>query len=157
MSRNGKDHEDMLADTDLFFFYLRGGKLEEQAARVIEEAQDGRLTLRTSSEVYDDAITALRSDGNPLKLASDFVSDMRSIPHAPIPMNAQIAADAVSLYMKLGGRRRLGYFDAFHVATARSAGLPFLTSDKFVIANAQGLGVTVSDLSSWRGLGRTSS
>ncbi len=143
-----------LADTDLFFYYLRGGKLEEQAAGVIQEAGAGRITLRTSSEVYDDAITALRSDGNPLSVALDFVSDMRSIPHVPIAMNGQVAAEALSMYIEFGGRRRLSYFDSFHVATAKSLGLPFLTSDRYIIRSASKLGVKALDLSLWEVPGR---
>jgi predicted nucleic acid-binding protein len=129
---------------------LRGGRLADQAARVIEEAEAGGIQLRTSSEVYDDAITAIRSDGYALKLALDFVSDMRSIPHTPLPMNAQVAADAMSLYLKLGGRSKLSYFDSFHVATARSVGMNLLTSDRYILANNRALGIGTSDLASWK-------
>lgn len=115
---------------------------------MIDSAERGSLELRTSSEVYDDAITAIRSAGSPLGLAHSFASDMRSIPHTPLPMNPGVAEEAVNLYVKHGGRSRLSYFDAFHVATAKSYGLRFLTSDRFVLRNAAALGVVVSDLSS---------
>ena len=138
-----------VADADVFFFYLRGGRLEEQAADVIRQASAGTITLRVSSEVYDDAITAIRSEGQPLDVARDFVSDMRSMPHSPVPMSAQIAADAMSLYGEFGGRGRLSYFDSFHVATARSMGARLLTSDRYVNRNHLKLGVKVADLSEW--------
>ncbi len=143
------DAREFLADTDLFFFYLRGGKLEEQAARVIQEAAAGRIVLKTSSEVYDDAITALRSDGYPLSMTFEFVSDMRSIPHVASAMTGQMAADAISMYMKSGGRGRLSYFDSFHIAAAKNLGLSFLTSDRYILRNASKLGIRASDLSAW--------
>ena len=139
-----------MADSDLFFYYLRGGPLEREAQEVIELASSGDLLLKTSSELYDDAILALRSDGLPLEEAREFVSDMRSIPHSPVPMNAQIAADALSLYIDHGGRGRLSYFDTFHVATAKSQALPMLTSDGYVNRNATKLGVEAFDLASWK-------
>jgi predicted nucleic acid-binding protein len=139
----------LLADTDLFFFYLRGGKLEREAEAVIAEAVEGNLTLKTSTEVYDDAILALRSGGLPLEDIGEFISDMRSIPHTALPMNAQIASDALSTYIGFGGRSRLSYFDSFHIATAKSSGLTMLTSDGFIKRNSSRLGVRVLDLASW--------
>jgi predicted nucleic acid-binding protein len=140
-----------LADADLFFYFLRGGELEEQAKEVIKRAERGEVVLRTSSEVYDDAVTALRSKGHPLELAQSFVSDMRSVPHTPAPVTAQIASDALSLYVESGGRGRLSYFDSFHVATAKSLGLELLTSDGYINRNAKKLGVRNLDLSGWTG------
>jgi predicted nucleic acid-binding protein len=134
-----------------FFYFLRGGVFEKQAKEAIRRAEAGTLVLRTSSEVYDDAIVALRSDGLPLEGARAFVSDMRSIPHTPAPMNAQIASDALSLYIEFGGRGRLSYFDSFHVATAKSLGLELLTSDGYINRNAKKLGVRNLDLSGWTG------
>jgi predicted nucleic acid-binding protein len=150
LSGRGNAPRSLLVDTDLFFYYLRGGTLERQAADVIREAGAGRLALRTSSEVYDDAILALRSDEYPLDGIREFLSDMRSIPHSPVPMNAQVAADAISLYMDFGGRRRLSYFDSFHVATARSLDLPLLTSDGYIVKNSAKLGVVALDLAKWK-------
>lgn len=138
----------VLVDTDLFFFFLRGGRLEERAAGVIDEAESGQLELRTSSEVYDDAISAIRSDGHPLDLARAFVSDMKSLPHSPLPMSAEVAEEALNLYINHGGRSKLSYFDAFHVATAKRYDLAFLTSDRFVLRNAAALGVVTLDLAS---------
>jgi predicted nucleic acid-binding protein len=139
----------VLGDADLFFFYLRGGKLEDQASKVIEAASAGRVNLRTSSEVYDDAISALRADEVPLEIVLNFVSDMKAISNSSMPMSAEIAEDALSMYMKHGGRRKLSYFDSMHLATAKRYDLPFLTSDRYVITNAKTLGVTTLDLTHW--------
>jgi len=138
----------MLADTDLFFFYLRGGGCEAQAERVIEEASQGKLKLKVSSETYDDAISAIRADNLPLDVARSFVSDMKSIPHTALPLSAEIAEEALGLYTSYAGRRRLSYFDSFHVATARRYNIPFLTSDRYIIQHQSKLGIEATDLSS---------
>jgi predicted nucleic acid-binding protein len=140
----------VLADTDLFFFYLRGGRYESQASSVIKEANEGIIELRISSEVYDDAISAIRAGDVPLDVAHGFVSDMKSIPHVALPMTAEIAQEALELYGSHGGRRRLSYFDSFHVATAKRYALPLLTSDRYMIEKAVVLGVGIKDLSLWR-------
>lgn len=144
---SGRDSaEALLVDADLFFYFLRGGRLEREAEKVVRKAEAGALTLRTSSEVYDDAVLALRSDEVPLESIREFLGDMRSIPHSAAPMSAQTAAEAVSLYIEFGGRGRLSYFDSFHVATAKGLDLPFLTSDGYVLRNAAKLGVRAMDL-----------
>ncbi len=140
----------LLGDTDLFFFYLRGGRYEAQAEKVIRAASAGDLELRTSSEVYDDAISAIRADNAPLSLARDFISDMKSIPHTPLPMSAEVAEEALGMYIQHGGRRKLSYFDSFHVATAKRYALSLLTSDKYLIEHASSLGVSVASLSLWQ-------
>jgi predicted nucleic acid-binding protein len=152
MSHKGEDRAQpriLLGDTDLFFFFLRGGVFEGQAAIVIAAAEDGRLIIRTSSEVYDDAVSAIRAGGASLELANDFVADMKSIPHTSLPMSAEIAERALQLYRSNGGRRRLSYFDSFHVATAMRYDLPMLTSDRFIIQNAPDLGMVALDLAKW--------
>lgn len=73
----GRDRDrTLLGDTDLFFFYLRGGRCESQAERVIKKVNTGNIDLRTSSEVYADAISAIRADNLPLSVAHSFVSDI---------------------------------------------------------------------------------
>ena len=151
LSSSGDPERTFLADTDLFFFFLRGGELEAQAKDLVEKAERGEVVLRTSSEVYDDASTALRSKGHALELAQQFVSDMRSVPHTTVAMTAQIASDALSLYAEFGGRGRLSYFDSFHVATAKSLSLRVLTSDGYINRNAGRLGIEAVDLAKWRG------
>jgi len=150
MARDERPGGVLLGDTDLFFFYLRGGRLQAQAERVIKEAQRGSVELRASSEVYDDAISAIRADGTSLEVAHSFVSDMRSIPHVTLPMSAEVAEEAMALYTKYGGRRKLSYFDSFHVATAKRYALKMLTSDQYIIENACTLAVQLADPSLWK-------
>lgn len=140
----------VLGDADLFFFFLRGGTFEEQAERIVRAADSGELTLRTSSEVYDDAISAIRADGTSLSVANSFVADMKSIAHTALPMSAEIAEEALSLYMAQGGRRKLSYFDSFHVATAKRYDLALLTSDRFILANSGSLRIRSMNLAHWK-------
>jgi predicted nucleic acid-binding protein len=153
LSRKESDNADertFLADTDVFFFFLKGGKYESQAAIVMDQASSGKIELMSSSEVYDDAISAIRSDGASLNVARDFVSDMKSIPHSCLPLSAEVAEEALRLYIEKGGRGRLSYFDSFHVATAKRFDFALLTSDKYMINNAESLDVRVFDLASWK-------
>lgn len=153
MFRKGEDRglsKVLLADTDLFFFYLKGGKCESQAEKVIEEADAGNIELRTSSEVYDDVISAIRADNGSLSVAHSFVSDMKSIAHTALPMSAEVAEEALVLYSRYGGRRRLSYFDSFHVATAKRYALALLTSDVYVIRHATTFGIKAVNLSLWK-------
>lgn len=138
----------MLADTDLFFFYLKGGKFSRHAKQIIRKSNRGVLELRTSSEVYDDAISALRSDNVAISTIIEFVSKMKSIPHKSLPMSAEVAEEALLLYQNHAGRRKLSYFDCFHVATAKRYDLPFLTSDGYVLDHSKDLGIKVIDLES---------
>ena len=136
-----------LADTDLFFFYLKGGKLSQQAREIVKDASSGLLELRASSEIYDDAISALLSDNISLNIILDFVSKMKSIPHRPMPLGPEIAEEALTMYLKHGGRRKLSYFDSFHAATAKRYSLTLLTSDQYIINYTEDLGIAVTDLS----------
>lgn len=112
---------------------------------VVEEGLEGRLELLASSEVYDDVISALRSQKVQLKTISDFVRDMRAIPHRTLPVTLDVAATAVSLYLQHGGSRKLHYFDSFHVATSQLEGRPLLTSDRYIIARASEMGIKAID------------
>ncbi|HZW58198.1 MAG TPA: PIN domain-containing protein [Nitrososphaerales archaeon] len=150
MSQGEEEGDDkiLLADTDLFFFYLKGGKLAPQAKHVIKMASRGVLELRTSSEVYDDAISALRSDNVPMPTIIEFVSMMKSIPHRALALNAEVAEEALNLYQKYGGRRKLSYFDSFHAATAKRYDLTLLTSDGYMQDHADDIRIGVKDLRS---------
>lgn len=149
LARDSITRKVLLGDTDLFFFFLRGGRLEVQAEKVVTAAENRSVILRTSSEVYDDAITAIRADGISIDIALEFVSDMKSIPHVAFPMSAEIAEEAMGLYKSHGGRRRLSYFDSLHVATAKRFDVAFLTSDRYVLENSLALGVEAVDLEGW--------
>ncbi len=54
--------------------------------------------------------------------------------------------EALKLYRVHGGRRKLHYFDSFHVATAKHYDLPLVTSDKYIVENAETLGIQVVNL-----------
>ena len=89
-----------------------------------------------------------------MEVARNFVADMKSIPHLALPMSAEVAEEAMALYLRHGGRRKLSYFDAFHVATAKRYDLTFLTTDKFILQNAKILRINTTDLTLWSQLGR---
>ena len=88
----------LLADADLFVSYLTGDNLEPFFTTVVDEAKAGALELLASSEVYDDVITALRSQRVPLDKVIDFVTDMKKIPHKTLPLTADMSADALRVY-----------------------------------------------------------
>jgi len=96
--------------------------------------------------VYDDVVSALRSQGVTLEKIVEFVSDMRIIPHKPLLVTSEIAVDALRIYIQHRGSRRLHYFDSYHVATAKYHNLPLLTSDEYIIEHAHDLGVRVLDV-----------
>jgi predicted nucleic acid-binding protein len=135
-----------LVEADLFISYLIGDGLEPNFSRVVEMAKSGEIDLLACSEVYDDIVSALRSQGADLDSVADFVYDMRAIPHRPLPVTVSIARKALDLYLEHGGPRRLHYFDSFHVATANQMGTPLITSDKFIIVNSEALGIEALDV-----------
>jgi predicted nucleic acid-binding protein len=147
--KDGDEPRTFLGDADLSFFYLRGGRLEVQAAKINQGGGSGQHTAQDilgglrRRDIRDKSGRVSRD------VARSFVSDMRSIPHAALPMGAEVAEDALALYIKYGGRRKLSYFDSMHVATARRYALPFLTSDGFIIENSKALDVDAVNLSLW--------
>ncbi len=136
----------ILAEADLFISYLTGDNLTPHFRQVVEAGQEGKLELLVSSEVYDDVVSALRSQKIPLETVAEFVRDMRAVPHSAVPVTMDIAATAVDLYLRHGGSRRLHYFDSFHVATSQLERLPLLTSDKYILAHASQLGIKAFDV-----------
>lgn len=139
-------HDILLVEADLFISYLTGDELEPAYSKLVKDTEEGKLDLAVSSEVYDDVVTALRSQGISSEKAADFVDDMKRIRHRPLPVTADIASSALRLYSEHGGPRKLHYFDAFHVATARNSNLTLVTSDTFIIKNAEKMGVRVIDI-----------
>ena len=65
-------------DTGVIFFFLRGGRLEDQAEMLFVRAEQGELELQASSEIHDDAISALRSGGASCDTVKRFLADERS-------------------------------------------------------------------------------
>jgi len=132
----------------LFISYLKGDELSDKAEVIVKEALAKKTLLLASSEMYDDLITAYRTGGYKLNEIGNILLDLRAIPHEVVPTTLNIATLAVDLYSKYGGSRKLHYFDAFHVATAATIGEPLITSDKFILENAENLGVKTIDLKS---------
>ncbi len=146
MSLTGLRNKELLLDTCVILHYLLGDKLAGNAEKLIRLAINGDITLAMSSESYDDAITALRSKGVSTEIILDILEKWAAIPHETIPVTIEIALEAFRLYRCYGGSRRLHYFDAFHVATAKYYELPLVTSDKYIINNSDLLRVNVIDL-----------
>jgi len=140
------DHNILLAEADLFISYLTGDELEPAFSKIVSDAEEGKVDLVVSSEVYDDVATALRSQGVSSEEAVNFVDDMRKIPHKSLPVTADIAVNALRLYAKQGGPRKLHYFDAFHIATARNHNLSLVTSDIYIIQNAKKMEIVAIDI-----------
>jgi len=146
MYSNAAKNKKLLLDTCVFLHYLFGDKLADKAEILIRLAVQGKVTLAVSSEAYDDAITAFRSKGVKNSTILDVLEKWASIPHQTLPTTIEIAIEALKLYNRYGGRRKLHYFDAFHVATAKHYNLPLVTSDKYIIDNAEKLNVKVINL-----------
>jgi len=136
----------IIVDADVFFSYLVSDELSMHSERVLDRAEKGLLELHAASEIYDDLVTALRSNNTPMKVVIEFLRDLRVIRHTVLPTTLDVAAEALRLYDRYGGSRKLHYFDSFHVSTAKAYDLPLITSDRFVLQNSQALGVSALDL-----------
>ena len=115
-------------------------------ARIKTRALDGSLEAHASSIVYDDIVTALRSMEIPLPRVIEVIAAMASIPHTVLPVDAATTINALRIYAKHGGPRRLHYFDSYHIATALRTHTPLITSDRYIIDNQAQLGITAVDL-----------
>lgn len=140
------DRSILLVEADLFISYLTGDEFEPASSKLVSDAEEGKVDLVASSEVYDDVATALRSQSISSEEAANFVDDMKKIPHKSLPVTADIAANALRLYAKQGGSRKLHYFDAFHIATARYHNLSLVTSDVYIIQNAKKMEIVAMDI-----------
>jgi len=136
----------LVVDTVLFISYLRGDEFSDRAEIVIDTALTKKTLLLVSSEMYDDLITAYRTGGYEPNDVKNMLLDLRAVPYEVVPTTLNIAILAMDLYSKYGGSRRLHYFDSFHVATASTIGEPLITSDKFILENAENLGIKTIDL-----------
>ena len=141
-----KELREVLLDTCVILHYLFGDELADNAERIVYSIVNGALKAYFSSEAYDDAITGLRSKGVGFSTIVDILEKWVSIPHETLPLTPEIAIDALNMYRKHGGPRKLHYFDSFHVATAKHYKLPLITSDKYIIQHQNELGVEAIDL-----------
>jgi predicted nucleic acid-binding protein len=135
----------LLVEADLFISYLTGDNLEPHFRKVVDAGLEGRVELVSSSEVYDDVVSALRSDKIPLGTIQGFLQDMMTIPHRALAVTVEIAASAVDLYLRHGGRRKLHYFDSFHVATSEKERIPLLTSDGYILDHSKAMNISSID------------
>lgn len=135
-----------LLDSDIFLSYIKGNELADHAEKVIKAILDGALEAYVSSILYDDVISGLRSKTMELSAIIEVLTAIASIPHTPLPITPSIAISALTIYMQHGGPRKLHYFDAFHVATARLNELPIITSDKYINEHQTNLGITTLKL-----------
>jgi predicted nucleic acid-binding protein len=138
----------VLVDADVFFSYLVSDEFSGNSERLLERADKGVVKLRAASEIYDDIICALRSDNKGLDTVKELLEDLRKFPHETLPTTLDIASEALAIYTRFGGPRRLHYFDSFHVATAKAYELSMVTSDKFILQNSQELELITLDLRS---------
>jgi predicted nucleic acid-binding protein len=132
--------------SQVFFSYLVADQLSDCSEKLVYRADSGSLKLQVASEIYDDIITALRSSNTSIDVVVEFLSDLRKIPHEVLPTSVESAAEAMRLYSRYGGSRRLHYFDSFHVATAKLHELPLVTSDRFILENSDQLRIVAIDL-----------
>lgn len=135
----------LLVEADLFISYLTEDQLEPHFRVVVDASLEGTVELLSSSEVYDDIISALRSQGVALTTIRGFLADMKTIPHRALPVTLELATSALELYQKHGGSRKLHYFDSFHVATAQMETTPLLTSDRYILTHMDEMRIMAID------------
>jgi predicted nucleic acid-binding protein len=141
----------VMVDADVFFSFLVADELSDRSEKLIYRADSGLLKLRVASEIYDDIITASRSSNTPTEVVVELLSDLRKIPHEVLPTSVEAAVEAMTLYPRYGGSRKLHYFDSFHVATVRLHELPLITTDRFILQNSGDLRIVAMDLRKiWR-------
>ena len=135
-----------LLDSDVFISYIKGNELANQAERVIKPILGGSLEAYVSSMLYDDVISGLRSKTMELGTIIEILTAIASIPHTPLLITPSVAISALTTYIRHGGPRKLHYFDAFHVATARLNELPMITSDRYINEQQTSLGIIALNL-----------
>jgi len=95
----------------------------EHSSSAVSDAIGGRLVTKVSDMLYDSIVTGLCSKGMEIDEVLRGILAIASIDHQSLPVTAAIAVNALILYDRHGGDRRLHYFDSYHVATARIGGL----------------------------------
>jgi len=88
----------ILVDASVFFSYLVSDELVSHSERLLDKADSGLLKLQTASEIYDDVVTALRSDNVAMDLAIELLTDLKKLPHEVLPTTLDIAVEAMKLY-----------------------------------------------------------
>lgn len=145
LSSGGFEGE-VLLDSDVFLSYIKGDEMADQSQRVIDSIMGEELKAYVSSMLFDDVISGLRSKGMELRDVIKVVLAIASINHISLSVTSTIAVNALMVYERHGGTRRLHYFDAFHVATAKINDLPMITSDRYIVEHQEELGIKAIDL-----------
>lgn len=145
LSSGGFEGE-VLLDSDVFLSYIKGDEMADQSQKVIDSIMGEEFKAYVSSMLFDDIISGLRSKGMELRDVIKVVLAIASINHISLPVTSTITVNALMVYERHGGARRLHYFDAFHVATAKINDLSLITSDKYIIEHQEELGLKAIDL-----------
>lgn len=136
----------VLIDSDVFLSYIKGDEMIEHSERVVNSITSGSLKAHISSMLFDDVITGLRSKGMEISDVLKVVLAIASIDHTSLPVTSTIAINALMLYERHGGSRKLHYFDAFHIATVKINDLSMITSDQYIIEHQKELGIKTIEL-----------
>lgn len=137
---------EFLIDSDVFLSYFKADELVKHSEKVINLILDNKIIAYVSSILYDDLVTCLLSVGVDIDMIINTISRLSAIPHISLPLSPVIVITALRLYKKFGGPRKLHYFDSYHVATSQYYDYPLITSDKFIIENADKLKIDVINL-----------
>ncbi|MHA1606750.1 MAG: type II toxin-antitoxin system VapC family toxin [Candidatus Freyarchaeota archaeon] len=130
------------ADTDLFISHFAGDEHADYADKILEEAERGKLKIYTSSMMIDDLITAYRSQGYTVKQVVSILQDLQTLTFEILPLPVHVAIEAMKIYSEHKGSRKLHYFDAFIVATAKlQVKAPLVTTDRYILENQEKLQV----------------
>ena len=138
----------VLIDADVIIAYLADNALADHSAILIERANKDQLELIGSPELYMDIITAYKSQGTTDSQILRILEDLAAIKHKCIRSTLDISISALRYYTQYGGPRKLHFFDAFHVATARKYEFPLVTSDKFILQHEKKMKIETIDLES---------
>ena len=82
----------ILLDADVFFSYLVSDEHSNHAEKLFESADRGLLKLQAASEIYDDVITALRTESTGMDVVVELLNDLRKLPHQTLPTTLDIAS-----------------------------------------------------------------
>jgi len=138
----------VLIDADVIIAYLVDNALADHSAILIERANKDQIKLIGSPEFYMDIITAYKSQGTTNSQIIRILEDLAAIKHKCVYSTLDISISALKYYSQYGGPRKLHFFDAFHVATARKYAFPLVTSDKFILQYAKRMKIEVINLKS---------
>jgi len=122
----------VLVETDFLFGLNARDKLYPYVTRLLEKHRKGELMLSLSSVSSLEATLVLLSRGfkarmviRILRLMNTKLSEYNIDSYTPLSL--KVIAEALELKEKY---KQLTFFDSIHIATAKTMGLPLVTSDK---------------------------